>query len=210
MPLRISLAGGQPFALADSVSGPAPATQFDPEPQRHGSPRRTSERVRLRAWHRPHIHRAGAHAGSLIGATAIPAIAAVAGAPTAGTFRTANADLPWRLNDYAGALAQAQHDHKPVFIHFTGYTCTNCRWMEANMFPRTEIRAALAHFVLARLFTDGDGAVYEQQQTFQEQHFHTVALPLYAIMAPDGSAIATFPGLTHNPCRVSRLPPQRL
>ena len=131
------------------------------------------------------------------------AATATAGASTAaglasGALHTADADLPWRLNDYAGALAQAQHDHKPVFIDFTGYTCTNCRWMEANMFPRPEIRAALAQFVLARLFTDGDGAVYERQQTFQEQHFHTVALPLYAIVAPDGSTMATFAGLTHN------------
>ncbi len=136
--------------------------------------------------------------------TASTAGASAAGAsasavPTSGTLRTADADLPWRLNDYAGALAEAQHEHKPVFIDFTGYTCTNCRWMEANVFPRPEIRAALSHFVLTRLFTDGDGPIYEQQQNFQEQHFHTVALPLYAIVAPDGSTIATFPGLTHDP-----------
>ncbi len=133
------------------------------------------------------------------GTTAAIAGAPTAAGPTSGTLHTADADLPWRLNDYAGALAQAQQEHKPVFIDFTGYTCTNCRWMEANIFPRPEIRAALSHFVLTRLFTDGDGPVYEQQQNFQEQHFHTVALPLYAIVAPDGSTIATFPGLTRDP-----------
>ena len=119
--------------------------------------------------------------------------------PAPGTFYTANEDLPWRLNDYAGALAQAQQEHKRVFIDFTGYTCTNCQWMEANMFVRPEIKAALKQFVLARLFTDGDGPIYEQQQRMQEQQFHTVALPLYAIMTPDGSMIATFPGLTRDP-----------
>jgi len=117
---------------------------------------------------------------------------------TAAAFRTADASLPWRVNDFAGALAQGKRENRPVFIDFTGYTCTNCRWMEANMFMRPEIRAALRHFVLARLFTDGDGSVYEQQQALQEQRFHTVALPLYAIIAPDGSTIATFPGLTHD------------
>jgi thiol:disulfide interchange protein len=117
---------------------------------------------------------------------------------TAAGFHTVDANMPWRVNDYAGALAQAKEEHKPVFIDFTGYTCTNCRWMEANMFSRPEIRAALGHFVLARLFTDGEGPVYEQQQRFQEERFHTVALPLYAIIATDGSTIATFSGLTHD------------
>jgi thiol:disulfide interchange protein DsbD len=109
------------------------------------------------------------------------------------------AELTWRINDYAGAMAVARETKQPVFIDFTGYTCTNCRWMESTIFSRPEIRAALARFVRARLFTDGDGAVYEQQQQFQATRFHTVALPLYAIVAPDGTVIATFPGLTRDP-----------
>ena len=125
---------------------------------------------------------------------------------TAAAFHTADANLPWRVNDFSAAFAQAKQDNRPVFVDFTGYTCTNCRWMEANMFTRPEIRAALGHFVLARLFTDGDGPVYEQQQTLQEQRFHTVALPLYAIIAPDGSTIATFPGTHARRRRVSGLP----
>jgi thiol:disulfide interchange protein len=105
----------------------------------------------------------------------------------------------WLLNDYAGALALARANGKPMFVDFTGYTCTNCRWMEANIFSRPDVGAELGNFVLARLYTDGEGEVYEQQQAFQEKNFGTVALPLYAVIGPEGKVRATFSGLTRNP-----------
>jgi thiol:disulfide interchange protein len=105
----------------------------------------------------------------------------------------------WVLNDYSGALATAQTTGKPVFIDFTGYTCTNCRWMEANIFSRPDVEAELGNFVLSRLYTDGDGELYQRQQSFQEQNFGTVALPLYAVVAPNGNIRSTFSGLTRNP-----------
>jgi len=108
-------------------------------------------------------------------------------------------NLNWHLNDLPGALALAKQQTKPVFIDFTGYTCTNCRWMEANVFARSDVKAELNQFALARLFTDGDGPVYETQQAYQERTFNTVALPLYAVLSPDGHTIATLPGLTRDP-----------
>jgi len=108
-------------------------------------------------------------------------------------------NLNWHVNDLPGAIALAKESSKPVFIDFTGYTCTNCRWMEANVFSRTEVKAELNRFALARLFTDGEGSVYENQQAYQEKTFNTVALPLYAVVAPDGHTIATLPGLTRDP-----------
>jgi thiol:disulfide interchange protein DsbD len=108
-------------------------------------------------------------------------------------------ELPWVTNDLDAAIAQARASHQRVIIDFTGYTCTNCRWMEANMFPRPEIRNALKGFVRARLYTDGRGSVYDQQQRFQQERFATVALPLYAIIDADQRAIATFAGLTRDP-----------
>ena len=108
-------------------------------------------------------------------------------------------NLDWHLNNLQAALALAKLDAKPVFIDFTGYTCTNCRWMEANVFARSDVKAELGRFELARLFTDGDGPVYENQQAYQEKTFNTVALPLYAVLAPDGHTIATLPGLTRDP-----------
>jgi thiol:disulfide interchange protein DsbD len=105
----------------------------------------------------------------------------------------------WILNDYQGALDAARSRGKLVFVDFTGYTCTNCRWMEANIFSRPDVGAELGRFVLARLYTDGDGELYERQQAFQERTFGTVALPLYAVMTPDGKVRATFSGLSRNP-----------
>lgn len=109
------------------------------------------------------------------------------------------AQLQWRLNDLPGALALAKREHRRVFIDFTGYTCTNCRWMEANMFSRPEVKVAMERFVLARLFTDGDGEMYERQQTMQERQYGTIALPLYVVVDADGKTITTFAGLTRSP-----------
>jgi thiol:disulfide interchange protein DsbD len=112
----------------------------------------------------------------------------------------ASSDAPiWMLNDYAAAQAAARSSGKLVFVDFTGYTCTNCRWMEANIFGRPDVSAELGQFVLSRLYTDGEGDLYERQQAFQEKTFGTVALPLYAVLDADGKVRATFSGLTRNP-----------
>ena len=105
----------------------------------------------------------------------------------------------WVLNDYDGALRAARTSRKLVFVDFTGYTCTNCRWMEANIFSRPDVAAELGEFVLARLYTDGEGEMYEKQQAFQEHTFGTVALPLYAVVDSEGKVRATFTGLTRDP-----------
>ncbi|MFL5507962.1 MAG: protein-disulfide reductase DsbD family protein [Gemmatimonadaceae bacterium] len=105
----------------------------------------------------------------------------------------------WMLNDYEGALTAARNTNKLVFVDFTGYTCTNCRWMEANIFSRPDVGAQLDQFVLARLYTDGDGDIYERQQQFQETTFGTVALPLYAVVDGEGKVRGTFTGLTRDP-----------
>ena len=105
----------------------------------------------------------------------------------------------WMLNDYDGALSAARKSGKLIFVDFTGYTCTNCRWMEANIFNRPDVGAQLGQFVLARLYTDGEGEIYERQQAFQEKTFGTVALPLYAIVDADGKVRSTFTGLTRDP-----------
>ena len=64
--------------------------------------------------------------------------------------------------------------------------------------PAARRPRALARYVRARLYTDGQGAVYEQQQRFQQDRFKTVALPLYAIVDPDRRPVATFAGLTRD------------
>ena len=107
-------------------------------------------------------------------------------------------ELPWMLNDYRAAIASAARQGRPVLIDFTGYTCTNCRWMEANMFPRGDVKHALDRFVRVRLYTDGLGEPYMSQQRLEQQMFGTVALPLYAALAPNGRPRATFLGMTRD------------
>ena len=108
-------------------------------------------------------------------------------------------ELTWVTNDFQAGLARAKAENKKVFVDFTGYTCTNCRWMEANMFVLPEVRTEMEKYVLVSLYTDGEGEVYERQQQFQEETFQTVALPFYAVFNSDGKPESTFPGLTRDP-----------
>jgi thiol:disulfide interchange protein len=101
-------------------------------------------------------------------------------------------------NDLAGALAAAREMNKLVLVNFTGYACTNCHWMKANMFPRPEIQAALKDIILVDLFTDGTDPESERNQKLEDSRFATVSIPFYAIMDPDQHVIATFPQLTRD------------
>lgn len=111
---------------------------------------------------------------------------------------TADARVPLK-NDLPGALAAAREQNKLVLVNFTGYACTNCHWMKANMFPRPEIQAVLKDMVIVDLFTDGTDAESERNQQFEDSRFRTVSIPFYAILDPDQHVIATFPQLTRNP-----------
>ena len=75
--------------------------------------------------------------------------------------------LGWILNDQPGALAKARQTGKLVLIDFTGYTCTNCRWMESNIFGRPDVAAALDRYVLSRLYTDGQGRYTRSSRIFR-------------------------------------------
>jgi len=104
--------------------------------------------------------------------------------------------LSWG-DDYKTALAQAKTEGRKVFIDFTGYTCTNCRWMEISMFPEPEVAAALQKFVRVRLYTDG-GPRGQENQDFQVARFGDAALPLYVIMSADDKELARFAGMTRD------------
>jgi thiol:disulfide interchange protein len=110
----------------------------------------------------------------------------------------ANGELAWTLNDYDAAIAEASRLDRPVLIDFTGYTCTNCRWMEANMFPDPAVSRALSRYVRVRLYTDGTGEPYRRFQKMEQQMFGTVALPYYAVLGPDAKPRVAFGGLTRN------------
>jgi thiol:disulfide interchange protein len=107
--------------------------------------------------------------------------------------------LQWLKNDYPGALAAAKQSGKPIFVSFTGYACTNCHWMKANMFTRPEIAAALQKFVLVELYVDGTDPASEANQKMLEGRFNIIAIPYYAVIRPDDTVVDTFPSLTRKP-----------
>ncbi len=119
--------------------------------------------------------------------------------PPSGTgFAGSASDAKWLKDDYAGALEAARQNGQPVFVSFTGYACSNCAWMKANMFTRPEIAAALKDFVLVELYTDGTDPASEANQKMLEGRFGIIAIPFYALLRPDDTVIDTFPGLTRN------------
>ena len=63
----------------------------------------------------------------------------------------------WMQNQYRAALELARSEHELVFVDSTGYGCTNCHWMKANLFPQAEVASAMKDFVLLELYTDGSG-----------------------------------------------------
>jgi thiol:disulfide interchange protein DsbD len=102
-------------------------------------------------------------------------------------------------NQLDAALASAREQNKLVLVNFTGYACTNCHWMKANMFSRPEIQTALKGLVIVDLFTDGTDADSEKNQKLEDQRFGTASIPFYAILDANQNVVATFPQLTRNP-----------
>ncbi len=95
------------------------------------------------------------------------------------------------LDNYEAAKIKAKESGKNVFIDFTGFTCTNCRWMEQNFFKRKEVLDALDNYVLVRLYTDRLVEPYISNKKIQENKFGSIELPLYVIITPEGKLIQT-------------------
>lgn len=106
-------------------------------------------------------------------------------------IENAEADLEegWVVDDIEGAFAMAVDRQVPVMVDFSGWTCTNCRDMEANVFPRPDVRSRLdSSFVPLRLYTD-DLEKGDAFHAFQMSLTGTPALPTYAIVNPSDSTV---------------------
>lgn len=90
--------------------------------------------------------------------------------------------------DYEGAIEEAAEEGIPVFIDFTGYTCTNCRAMESNVFPLAEVRERFDQMKLVKLYTDG-GQDAQKNQQIQFRLTGNVALPTYVILDPNSKQV---------------------
>ncbi len=106
-------------------------------------------------------------------------------------------EIQWEMN-YDRALERAKTEGKPLFVNFTGVTCTNCRWMESNMFTRADVKKVLTDFVAVELYTDKDDPQSARYKKLQQEFYQTVALPYYAVRTADGQKAGEFPGLTYD------------
>ena len=105
-------------------------------------------------------------------------------------------NLVWN-NNLDDAFIIAKEQNKNIFIDFTGVTCTNCRWMETNIFSINSVEELMSEYVLVSLYTDA-GVGYLEKREYQINRFETAALPYYVILDNNDKVLSEFPGLTRN------------
>ncbi len=108
--------------------------------------------------------------------------------------------LTWLKDDIPGGMDEARRDNKPLFLDYTGYACTNCRFMEASVFPRPKIRSQLEKMARVSVYTDCKQDICDEQRETQLKRYDTIALPFYVIINPhDDTVLATFASMTNEP-----------
>ncbi|MEE3242165.1 MAG: thioredoxin family protein, partial [Candidatus Neomarinimicrobiota bacterium] len=110
--------------------------------------------------------------------------------------KKAHSNLNW-VNSLEEGFRLAKADNRNIFIDFTGVTCTNCRWMETNIFNDKSVEELMQQFVLVSLYTDA-GENYIQKRKYQIDRFKTAALPYYVILDKNDFIIGEFPGMSRN------------
>ncbi|MCA8911516.1 MAG: thioredoxin family protein [Planctomycetes bacterium] len=98
--------------------------------------------------------------------------------------------LKWH-QDLDEAMAESKKTGKPVFIDFTGRICSNCRWVETNIFPRKPVSEMLAgDFVLCQQYTDiGDKKAVANYEKYGQGE---KGVPMYVIVDADGKQLEKF------------------
>src|SRR5581483_2677160 len=104
---------------------------------------------------------------------------------------SATAGLQGMKNDYRAAIERGRQENKLILVTFTGYACTNCHWMKANMFPRPEIADVAKDLVLVELYTDGSDPASEENAKLEDAKFASVSTPYYALLDADENVLAT-------------------
>ncbi|WKK59331.1 protein-disulfide reductase DsbD [Sphingobacterium sp. BN32] len=120
--------------------------------------------------------------------------------------------------DYDEALAAAKAQNKPLMIDFTGWTCVNCRKMEASVWSDPKVRNLInENFILVELYVDEhdlklpEAEQYVSKETgkkintvgkkntdFQITRFQSNSQPLYAIVGADEQLLVTASGANYD------------
>lgn len=110
-----------------------------------------------------------------------------------------SAHLSWIKDDMDKGFEIARAENRPLFIDFTGFQCTNCRQMEASIFPVSRVKGRLEKMVRVQAYTDGPKPVHDKQRQYQMKRFETAALPFYAIIDPHtDKVLASFSSMTNS------------
>jgi len=109
--------------------------------------------------------------------------------------------------NFEDGLNCAREKQKPVFLDFTGHSCSNCKQMESLVWPDPEVLTKLKRdFIIISLYTDDktklpenewikreDGKVLKTigdvNKHFEIDKFNTVATPLYVLLDPEGNPL---------------------
>lgn len=117
------------------------------------------------------------------------------------------------FKDLDEGLAYACEVNKPVMLDFTGYSCTNCRDMEENVWSKDKIRSTLTKdFVLISLYVDDRTALPESEHQvvdrldrpgqkkkiskvgqkwhyLEQSVYEKTTQPYYVLISPDGKTL---------------------
>lgn len=112
-------------------------------------------------------------------------------------------------SDLFAAMNQSEKENKPLFIDFTGVTCSNCKLNEHNVFDLPRVREIFSKFVTVQLYTDTVPAGVVQRPDaggatdFKYNKFRNNALPYYIIARKRGNTLYVLgkwkQGLISNP-----------
>lgn len=130
---------------------------------------------------------------------------------TAGKKYASLFHTPYGLNafyDYEQALAQSKQLNKPLLLDFTGWSCTNCRKMEASVWADPMVLERLRNeFILVSLYVDDKTELAEEDRyqsefsgrkiktvgqkwsDFQAATFGTNSQPYYVIVDAEGKTL---------------------
>lgn len=102
------------------------------------------------------------------------------------------------IENFDEGLAQAKKENKLLFVDFTGVTCTNCRWMEKNMFPQPAVKDQLNKMVRVKLWTDRQNPEDRKNAQLQLDLTKVSTLPVYVVMNSDREVLRVFQGFTQD------------
>lgn len=111
--------------------------------------------------------------------------------------QSAKGSVVWKQT-YDSGLQAAKTEDKLMFINFTGVTCTNCRWMEKNMFTRADVAAEINRYVPVELYTDRPNQGDLDNRALQKELTKVVTLPVYVLVSTDGKPLRIFQGSTRD------------